>query len=456
MPMHRISSLTRHRRWLVLLTPVFIVALCVFINRVQLMRAVIAYKIWHAQIFTPPPMSSESAWHRLTESTQFYWDFADFVMARNQRLKQFDPVLKPLVKEIARRESSGEEMGYSMHIYREIRWLINSTANDKETQAQIANLRSSLTLPSSQQHLATEQQSSDGSWGLGLSSWYLRLYYSVDQVKKCRANPQYPLTFLDQINSPEKLTAVLDSDLMDNFTVTQEFDEEKLNETSSALARILFTPELTDCYAFHPGLNLAFSDFINHWQNPVDGWWGQWLVDRQGRVWKMDDLSMTFHMLSDTHGQVPHLDLIAKRMLQLDDANFPAGVRFEGQYNNHLNWDAVKIFRYAWPQLDAATRQQVRDEISKMLHWCLTESYSPDGSFKENALDDTPGDAYRYGVWFLQEAGYFQPKDRFWTDQDFPDAPAVHARIQAKLKATGLGDSGLSEAYESLQTGKEE
>jgi hypothetical protein len=91
-----------------------------------------------------------------------------------------------------------------------------------------------------------------------------------------------------------------------------------------------------------------------------------------------------------------------------------------------------------------------------MLHWCLTESYSPDGSFKENALDDTPGDAYRYGVWFLQEAGYFQPKERFWTDQDFPDAPAIHARIEAKLKATGLDDSGLSEAYESLQTGKEE
>jgi len=454
--MRRILSATKHKRWLILLTSALIVALCVFINRAQLMRAVIAYKIYHAQIFTPPPMSTESAWRRFTESVQFYWDFADFVMARNQRLKQFEPVLKPLVKEIARRQSSGEEMGYSMHIYREIRWLINSTANNKETQAKIAELRNSLTLPSTQQHLASEQQSSDGSWGLGLTSWYLRLYYSVDQVKECRVNPQYPLTFLDRINSPEKLTAVLDSDLMDNFTMTREFDEEKLNETSSALARILFALKPTGCYAFHPGLNIVFRDFIDRWQNPADGWWGQWLVDRQGKVWKMDDLSMTFHVISDTHGQVPHLDLIAKRMLQLDDANFPAGVRFEGQYNNHLNWDAVKIFRYAWPYLDTATRQQVRQEISKMLHWCLTESYRPDGSFKENALDDTPGDAYRYGVWFLQETGYFQPKERFWTDQDFPDAPAVHARIEAKLKATGLDDSGLREAYESLLAGKEE
>jgi hypothetical protein len=249
---------------------------------------------------------------------------------------------------------------------------------------------------------------------------------------------------------------VLDSDLMDKFTITREFDEEKLNETSSALARILFSSQPTGCYAFHPGLNIAFRDFVNRWQSPADGWWGQWLVDRQGKVWKMDDVSMTFHMISDTHGQVPHLDLVAKRLLQLDEVNFPAGVLFEGHHTNHLNWDAVKIFRYAWPYLDTATRQQVRAEIARMLHWCLTESYRPDGSFKENALDDTPGDAYRYGVWFLQETGYFQSKDRFWTDQDFPDAQAVHNRIEVKLKATGLKNSGLREAYESLQAGKEE
>jgi len=116
----------------------------------------------------------------------------------------------------------------------------------------------------------------------------------------------------------------------------------------------------------------------------------------------------------------------------------------------------MKIFRYAWPYLDTATRQQVRVEISKMLHWCLIESFRPDGSFKENALDDTPGDAYRYGVWFLQEAGYFQSKDRFWTDQVFPGAQAVYTLVQAKLKATGLKSSALREAYESLQAGKEE
>jgi hypothetical protein len=171
------------------------------------------------------------------------------------------------------------------------------------------------------------------------------------------------------------------------------------------------------------------------------------MVDRQGRVWKMDDMGITFHVVSDLHGEVGHLDLVARRMLQLDRVNFPAGILFNGHYENHLNWDAVRVFRYAWPTLDELTRQHVRAEISKMLHWCLTQSYLPDGSFKVSDLDDTEGDAYRYAVWFLQETGYFRRKDRFWTDQDFPESKAVRERIEAKLKSIGLNDPGLKEAY---------
>ena len=85
-----------------------------------------------------------------------------------------------------------------------------------------------------------------------------------------------------------------------------------------------------------------------------------------------------------------------------------------------------------------------------MLDWCLTKSYQPDGSFKVSDLDDTQGDAYRYGIWFLQEAGYFQRKDRFWTDQDFPDSRAVQERIESKLKSIGLNDSSLKEASDTL------
>lgn len=163
-------------------------------------------------------------------------------------------------------------------------------------------------------------------------------------------------------------------------------------------------------------------------------------------------MGITFHVVSDLRGDVPHLDLVAKRLLQLDDVNFPAGVLFDGHHENHLNWDAVKIFRYAWPYLDDPPRQQVRAEISRMLDWCLTKSLQPDGSFKVSDLDDTVGDAYAYGVYFLRDAGYFRSEDRFWTDQDFPDSAAVRDRIEAKLQSIGTYDSGLKDAYDTLRS----
>ena len=160
---------------------------------------------------------------------------------------------------------------------------------------------------------------------------------------------------------------------------------------------------------------------------------------------------MTFHVISDLNGQVNHLDRIAKRTLQMDRVNFPAGIRFDGHYENHLNWDVVKIFRLAWPYMDEQTRAQARAEIAKMVEWCLKESYQPDGSFKVSELDDTAGDAYMYGVAFLKEAGYFRRDERFWTSQDFPEARTIHDRIEAKLKTIGTCDPDMRSAYEILQ-----
>ena len=444
------SHKKRSKRWLLLPVGLLVLALGIYFNRDRLERAVIAERIYQAHVFTPPPrIPSESQWHRFRDGAQFYWDLAGLYLAREKRLKQFNPELRPLLKEIRRHQAAGEEMQYSMHIYREIRWWLNFTPDVETTRQRIADLRRSLAQPA-EQKLAAEQQASDGSWGLGFTVWYLKLYYSVEDGLNGRTtDPQYPLSFLDRINSPERLTALLNSDLHDDFTKTGVFDREELDETFSAIARLLFGHKRTG-YTFNPNLKDALRDFVDRWQNPATGCWGQWMVDREGRIWKMDDMGMTFHVISDLHGQVKHLDLIAKRLLQLDNDNFPAGIRVNGHYENHLNWDAVIILRYSWPTLDAATRQQARVEISRMLNWCLTKSYQPDGSFKVSELDDTLGDAYSYGVYFLKDAGYFQSRNRFWTNQDFPEANTVCHRIETKLTSIGLGDPELKDAYETL------
>jgi hypothetical protein len=283
----------------------------------------------------------------------------------------------------------------------------------------------------------------------------LKLYYSVEDAPQSLSDrpPQVPLRFLDRINSPELLTAHLDEVLHNDIARTGVFNREELDETFSALARLLFARGTKFDYPFHPKLQEALRQFVLRWQNPETGFWGQWFVDRHGRVWKMDDMAMTFHVVSDLHGDVPHLDRIASRVLELDNVNFPAGIRFDGHYENHLNWDVVKILKAAWPSLDADTRSRASAEIGRLLDWCLKYSLQPDGSFKVSELDDTLGDAYFYGVSFLTDTGYFDKAKRFWTDRDFVDAEATRGRIQSRIESIGLADPNLKEAYKLLRSG---
>lgn len=420
----------------------------------KLTQPVAAFEIWRSHVFIPPERSNESAVGYLLGNAEFYWDFAHFRIAREQRLKQLNPILKPLIAEITRRQAAGEQMQYSMHLYREIRWRLNFTPDVAATRARIEDLRQSLSDPAIQK-LGTEQDPTDGSWGRPIGVWYLKLYYSVDDVTGSTNDrpKQVPLRFLDRINSPELLTAHLDEVLRDDISHTGVFNREELDETFSALARLLFAhgPKLD--YPFHPQLQEALRQFVLRWQNPETGCWGQWFLDRHGRVWKMDDMAMTFHVVSDLHRDVPHLDRIAARVLDLDNVNFPAGIRFDGHYENHLNWDVVKILKAAWPSLDAATRSRGSAEIARMLDWCLKNSLQPDGSFKVSELDDTLGDAYYYGVSFLTDAGYFDKAKRFWTDKDFRDAAPTRARIQSRIESIGLADPKLNEAHGLLRSG---
>ncbi len=443
------------RRAMIAVVALLVIAISIFACRTQIERGIIAYRIYRAGIFVPPPPAAgESQWVYRWHDARFYWDFSALRVARESRLKQLDPELRPLIRELNRRQAAGENMQYSMHIYREIRWRLNFTPDVAATRARIDDLRQSLNQPDKQVQ-ATQQQQDDGSWGMGIDpdAWYLRLYYTVEDGLTRDKQPEYPLRLLDRINSPEKLNAQLNSVLYDDFTRTHEFNREELDETTSAIMRLLYGHKLTG-YTFDPRLGDAMRGYIDKWQNPETGCWGQWVVDRYSRVWKMDDTGITFHVISDLHGQVQNLDRITRRLIELEKLDYPAGPRMSGHYENHLNWDLVIVFRYAWPSLHEATRARVRDEIQRMLDWCLSQSLQADGSFKTSEIDDTLGDAQMYGTWFLRDAGYFDPKLRFWTDRSFPDSEAIRTRIKARLEAMGQGDPSVKEAFDAVTLGK--
>lgn len=201
-------------RWAVIpVAALLAIATILFALHSQIERGIIAYHISRAGIFTPPtPTSGESQWLRRWRNARSYWDFSELRIARERRLKQLNPELRPLIRELNRRQVAGENMQYSMHIYREIRWRLNFTPDVATTRARIEDLRESLNQP---QHKAqaTQQQTDDGSWGMGIdpSVWYLRLYYTVEDGLTRDKEPQYSLRLLDRINSPQKLDAQLDS-----------------------------------------------------------------------------------------------------------------------------------------------------------------------------------------------------------------------------------------------------
>ncbi len=270
------ASMLKRHRFSYLALCIGVLALSGYVIRERLERALIAASIYRAHIMTPPPLEpGVSRLNRWEEGVRFYWDFAGIPVARAERLKEIDPTLKPLVREMSRREAAGENMQLPLHTYREIRWRLNFTPDLAATQARIASLRQSLADRAARTAADVDSQDVDGSWARGIDVWYLKLYYSVDEAESCQGQSNRPLTFLDRINSPDALTATLATDLHDDFTKTGVFNREETDETFSALARMLFaTPPIT-CYRFNPGLKPALRKFVDEWQNPTTGYWGQ-------------------------------------------------------------------------------------------------------------------------------------------------------------------------------------
>ncbi len=393
-----------------------------------------AVKVRRLRLFTLVTADHKSGQPGIVAELRFLHDLAEFRARVEQRSKLLQPELRPLAAELTRRQASGENLAYSARIYRELRWRVAFSADTNAARARIADLRKSLKEPVDQ--AVTAQQLPDGSWGAGYEVWFMKLYGTVNDGLSDGAVPKYPLSFLDRINSPEKLTNHLAGLVVNDFLKTGVANRMEADETVALLGRLL-CGDVPCPYAFAPGVKEAYLRFVDDWQNQDTGCWGNLFVARDGTLWRMDDIGMTFHVVSRLKQNTKHLDKIARRVLELSTVDFPAGMRVKGHYENHLNWDAVRIFSYAWPALDERTRAAARVELTRMLNWCLTESLQADGAFKVSDLDDTFTDAMEYGVCFLRDIGFFSKEKRFWTDQSFPEAENIHARIERRLRSAG-------------------
>ncbi|HUJ09787.1 MAG TPA: hypothetical protein VL171_07150 [Verrucomicrobiae bacterium] len=347
------------------------------------------------------------------------------------------------------REATNQSTSCSHQILWELKALVTESANFKLIDQRLADLESSLAHPELET-AANQQDPQDGSWGKCFAEWYCRLDASTDELLKMSNKPRALRVqphFLDRINSPEKLTDYLTSVSISDIQHTGVDNLGEFNLALSDLMRLILR-DRPHGYPWDPRLKSTLMHLIlGRFRNPKTGWWGERYV-RDGRTVFVDDLSTTFHVVTYLHGNVPDLPRVIDTTLAVKDLDFPVGWLWKGHYWNHNNMDVVALFKAGWPHASSAQRQAMTIEIEKMLHWCLTESLQPDGSFKPVIADGSLEEGEYYGTSFLARIGVFDKQERFWANHEFPEADAIRQKILAYVLAhqrTGGSGGGYYE-----------
>lgn len=390
-----------------------------------------------------------------------YNTHADFVAFDPQYAERHDRLsreLDVLQADMIGQQRAGRKTFCSRQIFLECRWLVYHTADYQAAQRRLDDFRAVLAAKTDPHD--REQIECDGSFAPCCNAWWLKMDMSCDELITLGLKwqePKYPLKLLEKINSPEKLTAYLDSLLISDIRKTGINNALELNMAAADLERfILFNGTLREIpakFEFDPRLKktlLAYED--DKWQDPRTGFWGAWFRAADGSVVKACDLSTTFHLVHYRNGtDIKRWPELITTTLAMKDGRFPYGWLEEGQYmSNHHNLDIVTLWRLGWDHATPQQRTQIETAVSQMLDFCLHESLQPDGTFK-SPEEDTLSSAFYFGVSFLRDIGYFSKSNRFWTTRQFPESAEVRKRILKKMQALKLDDSEATWAMWQLR-----
>ena len=117
-------------------------------------------------------------------------------------------------------------------------------------------------------------------------------------------------------------------------------------------------------------------------------------------------------------------------LFAIRDRRYPNGWLDEIGLTNHNNYDVAVLLQLGWPHMRADQRRRAEQELARLLDWCLTTAISPDGEVVARAVGELLPESYYFTIAFLDTVGYFDPSRRFWTELEFPEAPAVRERLE--------------------------
>jgi hypothetical protein len=346
-----------------------------------------------------------------------------------------------------RKEAHGGDTWCQRQILRELRWRLEYTADIAAIRETIYRLRAVTALPSPHTDGVTD---ADGSYGPCTGLWFLKLDASVDHMLAPDfADRTTPPRFLDRINDPARLKAYLESLLVSRLAEDGVDRRKELNFATADLVRLILWRRPQN-YPWNPGLEAIIRRFVAEWQDPVTGFFGASYQIGERRL-RTVDLSLTFHMARYLEGQIGYWPQLIDTLMSMRDARYPNGWLDEVGLTSHNNYDVAILFQLGWPQMRADQRWRGERELARLLDWCLTTAITEDGEIVMRAIAESLPESYYFTIAFLDAVGYFVRAKRFWTEQEFPDAPAVATRLENRLRMLPQGDPMVRMAQERLR-----
>ena len=357
-------------------------------------------------------------------------------------------VVRPDIRRIEARLDHDEAIGLDTsclrQALRELRWRLEYTADEAGVRANLEKIRSlsALSVPP-----CATVQDGEGSYGVCTEVWFLKLDASVDHLLSPDFNGKPP-RFLDLINDPDRLEHYLGGLLVSRLAEEGVDHRKELNFATADLVRLILWHRPAN-YRWDPRLESVIRRFVANWQDPATGFFGA-TYEICGQRLRTTDLSLTFHMARYLEGRIGYWPKLIDTLIEIRDDRYPNGWLDEEGLTNHNNYDVATLFRLGWPDLRVDQRQRACAELDRLLGWCLANAIAPDGTVVARARSESLPESYYFTIAFLDTVGYFDPAKRFWTDRPFPEAPALRAQLERRVRQLYDGDPMARMALERL------
>jgi hypothetical protein len=363
-----------------------------------------------------------------------------------QRKREADgQLLQNLAERLAAKQADGNEMACSNQIFLEAKWLYHYTTDWARLDRHLSHLAESL--KDSNQAAALQQSRENGLWGPCYEEWFLRIEATFEALQGLYdrgRTPEYPIMDLGPLSTPEKFKNYIDSLLVSDIGTTGRDNRGELATITTVVTGASFKTYLIDFLSRelarspnevpqYASFAAAYEDILAKWQDPKTGYWGAWYRSN-GRLYRTTDLSITYHTITYRNGEVDHWPAVIKTTLDIKDEPYPYGWQYDGELNNHNNYDVSRILKLGWPHMSHSEKPRATNEIRSMMEWTLTQSLKADGRFKvDPAFFSSLAAEYYYGVSFLDQIGFWSKAQRFWTADEFPNATEVCNLIAGRV-----------------------